>query len=29
MGATPASLPNQGWQFVWSGCGAFEVRHGS
>ena len=28
-GATAQSLPNQGWRFDWTGCGAFTVAHGS
>lgn len=27
-GATPADLPDQGWLFEWTGCGAFTVSHG-
>jgi hypothetical protein len=29
IGATDQTLPNQGWRFDWSGCGAFTVAHGS
>jgi hypothetical protein len=28
-GATDQSLPNQGWRFDWTGCGAYTVAHGS
>lgn len=28
-GATAADLPDQGWQFEWTGCGLFTVAHGS
>lgn len=28
-GATSADLPDQGWRFEWTGCGAFTVSHGS
>ena len=27
-GYTEATLPNQGWRFEWTGCGAFTVAHG-
>ena len=29
MGLTRADLPDQGWRFEWTGCGAFTVAHGS
>jgi hypothetical protein len=29
IGATDQTLPNQGWRFDWTGCGAFTVAHGS
>ncbi len=29
VGATEATLPDQGWRFEWTGCDQFQVSHGS
>ncbi len=29
MGATPETLPDQGWRLEWTGCGQFTVAHGT